>query len=93
VSQGGRPEAGTYVYGGAALAVLVAIALVAFGRWQLGVTVAGAALGVAGVCRGALPERAAGLLRIRRRTSDVLLMLGFAVALVALAALVPTPPT
>jgi ABC-type uncharacterized transport system permease subunit len=46
----------------------------------------------AGIARGALPERIAGLLRIRRRSSDVLLMLAFGTVLIALGVMIPNQP-
>jgi len=88
----GRPEPGTYVYAAVAIAVGVGLLLVGQGSWRTGVTVAGAAMVVAGAVRSAVPERLAGLLRIRRRASDVVLMVGMGAALITLAAVVPTPP-
>jgi len=87
-----RLEAGTYVYLAVAVGVLVGVAIAAFGAWRLGITVVGVAVGAAGVVRAVLPDRAAGLLRIRRRGSDVLLMLAFGAALIVLPWVVPTPP-
>jgi len=87
-----RPEPGTYVYLAVAVAVLAGLGIAALGAWRVGITVGGVAIGLAGVVRGVLPERVAGLLRIRRRSSDVLLMVAFGAALVTLPWLVPTPP-
>nr|CAA9350677.1 MAG: hypothetical protein AVDCRST_MAG46-2573 [uncultured Nocardioidaceae bacterium] len=84
-----RFQPGTVAYVAVAVAVLVGLALVALGAWQAGMTVAGAAMAAASVARALLPERLAGLLRVRRRTSDVVLMLGFGVALITLAAAIP----
>lgn len=84
-----RLELGTYVYAGVATTVLVGFGFIAAGAWRAGITLAGMALITAGVTRGALPERLAGLLRIRRRVSDVVLMLAFGVALITLATLIP----
>lgn len=88
----GRPEPGTYVYAAVAVAVGAGMVLVAFGPWRTGITAAGVAMVVAGAVRSAVPDRLAGLLRIRRRASDVVLMVGMGAALITLAAVVPTPP-
>jgi hypothetical protein len=90
VTTGRRLAPGTVAYVAVAVAVLVGLGLVALGAWQAGITVAGAAMAAASLARALLPERLAGLLRIRRRTSDVVLMLGFGVVLIALAIAIPT---
>jgi hypothetical protein len=89
---GGRLEPGTYVYAAVAAAVGVGLLLVSQGSWRTGLTVVGGAMVAAGAVRSAVPDRLAGLLRIRRRASDVVLMVGMGAALITLAAAVPTPP-
>ncbi len=87
-----RPAAiGTVVYAVVAAAVGIGLLLVALGSWRAGIRLCGAALGVAGTARLVVPERMTGLLRVRRRTSDALLMLGMGVALFVLAVIVPEP--
>jgi ABC-type uncharacterized transport system permease subunit len=92
VTPGRRSELGTYIYAGVAVAVLFGLVLVAIGGWRAGTIVAGGAMITAGIARGALPERIAGLLRIRRRSSDVLLMLAFGTVLIALGVMIPNQP-
>ena len=90
MTTGRRLAPGTVAYVAVAVAVLVGLGLVALGAWQAGITVVGVAMAAASLARALLPERLAGLLRIRRRTSDVVLMLGFGVVLIALAIAIPT---
>ena len=92
MTSGRRAELGTYVYAAVAIAVLFGLVLVVIGVWRAGTIVAGGAMVTAGVARGALPERIAGLLRIRRRSSDVLLMLTFGAVLIALGVMVRNQP-
>lgn len=92
MSSGRRAELGTYVYAAVAITVLVGLAFVALGAWRTGTVVAGVAMVTAGVARWALPERIAGLLRIRRRSSDVLLMLAFGAMLITLGVVIRTQP-
>lgn len=87
-----RPEPGTYVYVAVAVAIAIGVTLAAAGAWRFGVTVAGVAMVAGGVFRGAVPERSVGLLRVRRRSTDVVLMIGMGAVLIALAAMVPPPP-
>ena len=89
MTTGRQLEPGTVAYAAVALAVLIGLGLVALGAWQAGTTVAGVAMAGASLARALLPERLAGLLRIRRRTSDVVVMLGFGVALITLAVAIP----
>jgi hypothetical protein len=53
----------------------------------------GTGLIVAAVCRLVLPERRAGMLRVRRKPSDVVMLAAAGVALVVLAIVVPDQPT
>ena len=87
----GRPY-GTAVVAGALLASTVGLLVVAIGPWRLGTAVVGSALIFAALARLLLPDRHAGLLRIRRTGSDVLAMTALGVAIVLLAVLVPDQP-
>ncbi|MBA8793255.1 hypothetical protein FHX74_000849 [Friedmanniella endophytica] len=69
--------------------VAAGLVVVALGAWRLGCVITGAALAIGAVERIALPRRNAGLLRVRSRAFDVLVMLGLAVTIVALAFAVP----
>jgi Protein of unknown function (DUF3017) len=87
-----RPSVGGVLYAAVVTAVLVGLALVTAGPWRTGVGVCGGALIAAGLGRAAIPERMSGLLRIRRRAADVVIMLLLGIALVVLAAIVPDQP-
>jgi uncharacterized membrane protein YraQ (UPF0718 family) len=71
---------------------LVGLAVTVLGSWRSGVTWMGAGLLVGGVARLLLPERQAGMLRVRKKASDVVMMLLVGVALVVLAVVVPDQP-
>jgi Protein of unknown function (DUF3017) len=87
-----RPSFGGVLYSAVILAVGFGLALVATGPWRTGVGVCGGALIAAGLGRVAIPERMSGLLRVRRRPADVIIMLVLGIALVILAAVVPDQP-
>jgi hypothetical protein len=53
----------------------------------------GASLLLGSTARLVLPERQAGMLRVRRKTSDVVMLLLAGVALVVLAIVVPEQPS
>ena len=71
---------------------LTGLVLSAVGAWRTGVTWMGAGLVVGAVCRLLLPERRAGMLRVRRRTADVVMLAVAGVTLMVLAAVVPNQP-
>jgi hypothetical protein len=85
--------------GGVVYLVVVGIAVaglvvVAFGAWRTGLSWIGAGLLVAAVTRLGLSERGAGMLRVRRKWSDVLMLTVAGVGLLVLAIVVPNqPPT
>jgi hypothetical protein len=78
------------------LAVLAAagisILVVVFGDWRFGVRVLGTALLTAGVLRLVLPQRDAGMLAVRRRSVDVLLLVVVGALLWWLAGSIPDQP-
>lgn len=83
--------------GGAAyLAVLVAagaaLLMVVLGAWRTGITVLGASLLAAAGFRVALRETSAGMLRVRRKHTDVALLVLVGVALIVLANNIPDQP-
>ncbi len=59
---------------------------------RLGLYVVAAALGVAAILRAVLPARDAGLLVVRSRTLDVVVLGLLTVALAVLAGVTPFPP-
>lgn len=64
------------------LTVVVGLVLVASGRWRGGSLTLGAALVSGGVLRLLLPERMAGLLRVRRKLVDAAILVGMAFTVV-----------
>ena len=71
-----------------ALTVL-GLVVVGLGRWRGGVHVIALALAVAGVVRGVLPRRDAGMLEVRSRWFDTGLLVAAAVAVWVLASTIP----
>lgn len=65
--------------------------LVALDHWRIGAIVLGAAVLGAGVLRAILPATVAGLLVVRTRWLDTLIMLGSGLAMVVLALVIPIP--
>ncbi|WP_340537386.1 DUF3017 domain-containing protein [Nocardioides sp. GXZ039] len=78
------------------LAILVtaatAIGIVVNGDWRVGIRVLAAGLAVAGLLRLVLPRRDAGMLAVRHRVLDVVLLFGVAIALYWLAGSIPDQP-
>jgi hypothetical protein len=66
--------------------MLAGLVVLAAGDWRTGLLVIGGAVGLAGVLRAVLPQRLAGLLAVRGRLFDtlVMIMLGAAIITVAL---------
>lgn len=83
---------GTVIYALVAVVVAVGLAVMAFGPWRLGVSLCGGAFAAAAVARIAVPERSAGLLRVRRRVIDVLWMVAIAGLIITLAIVIPSQP-
>ncbi|MBA2716288.1 MAG: DUF3017 domain-containing protein [Propionibacteriales bacterium] len=69
--------------------LLVGVVISATGAWRLGVTVMGASFGLAFLARLVLPDKRAGMLRIRRRFVDLVTMGICGVGMVVLAAVIP----
>ena len=85
-----RPQTlGGVVYLAVLAASLLGLGIVAAGAWRTGVSWIGAALLVAAAARLLLSERGAGMLRVRRRWSDVFMLTVAGVALIVLAIVVP----
>ena len=83
---------GTIVYSLIVVIVGVALAVTALGPWRLGAALGGGAFAAAAVARIAIPERSAGLLRVRRRVIDVLWMGSIAGLIITLAIVIPSQP-
>jgi hypothetical protein len=69
--------------------VLVGLGIVVAGAWRTGLVWMGIGLLLGAITRAVLSERAAGMLRVRRRWSDVLLLTMAGVGLIVLAVIVP----
>lgn len=65
------------------------VALLGRDTWRLGCLIIGASLGVGAVERLALPQRGAGLLEVRGRAFDIVVMALAGAAIIALAIVVP----
>jgi len=71
---------------------VVGLALTAGGAWRTGVSWIGAGLLVAAAVRLVLSEHGAGMLRVRRKIPDVLMLVIAGVVLLVLAVVVPDQP-
>lgn len=65
------------------------LAIVAAGAWRTGVSWMGAGLLVGALARVVLPERRAGMLRVRRKSVDVAMLTLAGVTLIVLAIVIP----
>lgn len=72
--------------------LLVGVVVTAFGHWRRGAVIMAFAILVAAGARAVLPRRVAGLLVVRRRWVDVLVMGGLGVAIALCALVVPPGP-
>ena len=90
-----RPQTlGGLVYLTVVGAAGVGLVIILFGAWRTGLSWIGAGLLLAAVTRLVLFEHSAGMLRVRRRWSDVLMLTVAGVGLIVLAVVVPNqPPT
>lgn len=70
----------------------VGLGIVAFGPWRRGIGLIGVVFLLGALLRLSLPENDAGMLRVRRRLFDVLLMAVLGVALLVLARIIPDQP-
>jgi Protein of unknown function (DUF3017) len=89
-----RPQTlGGGVYLVVVAATLTGLALTVAGAWRTGVIWIGASLLLGSAARLVLSERQAGMLRVRRKPSDVMMLALAGVALVVLAIVVPEQPS
>jgi multisubunit Na+/H+ antiporter MnhB subunit len=85
-----RPQTlGGVVYLGVVAASVVGLAIVFFGAWRTGLAWMGTALLVSAGTRLVLSERRAGMLRVRRKWSDVLMLTVAGVGLIVLTIVIP----
>jgi len=88
-----RPQTlGGLVYLGVLAASVVGLGIVVAGAWRTGLSWIGIALLVASGTRLVLTERRAGMLRVRRKWSDVLMLTVAGVALIVLTIVIPDQP-
>ena len=88
-----RPQTfGGMVYLAVVAVTVVGVVVAVLGPWRTGVSWMGAALVAASGFRLVLPERRAGMLRVRRKTSDVAMLAVAGVGLIVLALIVPNQP-
>jgi multisubunit Na+/H+ antiporter MnhB subunit len=73
-------------------ASVVGLGIVLAGAWRTGLSWIGVGLLVAAAARLVLSERRAGMLRVRRKWSDVLMLTVAGVGLLVLAVAVPNQP-
>jgi hypothetical protein len=78
--------------GGVLLAVVVGLALVGQDHWRRGLLLAGAGLLAGAVVRLVLPARVAGLLAVRGRIFDSVVLAVLGTAVIVLTSSVPLPP-
>ena len=79
--------------GAVLLAVLFGLALVGQDHWRRGLSIVGLALLAAAGLRAVLPTRRVGLLAVRSRTFDVVVLAVLGGGVLALLAVVPTKVT
>jgi hypothetical protein len=70
--------------------VLIGLAIAVAGAWRTGVSWMGVGLVLGSFFRLVLPERRAGMLRVRRKSEDVVMLALVGIALMVLAVVVPT---
>ncbi|MEP6816619.1 MAG: DUF3017 domain-containing protein [Marmoricola sp.] len=88
-----RPKTiGGVLYFAVVAVTAVGLLVVAFGSWRRGVTFIGAGLLLAALARALLGEYDAGMLRVRRRWFDVLVLVFVGFVLIFLAATIPNQP-
>jgi hypothetical protein len=78
--------------GGVLLAVVVGLALVGQDHWRRGLLLAGVGLLAGAVVRLVLPARVAGLLVVRGRIFDSVVLAALGTAVIVLTSSVPLPP-
>lgn len=69
--------------------VALGLVIVVLGQWRFGCLVIGSVLGIAAVERVALSNREAGLLQVRSKAFDIIVLVGMGAAIITLAIVVP----
>ncbi len=74
------------------LALVIALVIISTGHWRKGSFAAGCAIGLGGVLRLVLPEKLAGLLVVRSKVIDTVIMIGTGLIMLGLTLIVPHSP-
>ncbi len=93
-----QPSRRPSTFGGMVYLLVVAMAIVglvitAAGAWRTGVSWLGVGLLIGAGFRAVLTERGAGMLRVRRRISDVVMLAAGGTTLLLLAITIPNQPS
>jgi DUF3017 family protein len=92
-SRGGRLRrrsvVGDWLFGSCVLVLLVGLAMTAAGQWRQGCGLCSLGLLFAAWTRIVLPDGMAGMLRVRRKSVDVVALTLFGAALLVLAIIAP----
>ena len=73
----------------AVVGVIVAVVTASFGYWLKGAIVAGSCFVFAGLARLVLPERIVGVLAVRKKWFDTLILLGVGVMIIVVGLVIP----
>jgi hypothetical protein len=83
---------GGLCYIGVMVVAAVGLGIVATGDWRVGIRWIGAGLFLASLARLVLPVREAGMLAVRHRAVDCLMLAGVGAILIFLASTIPNQP-
>lgn len=88
-----RPRTlGGLVFLGVLIAALAGVVVAALGPWRLGVSLLAVSLLVGAGSRLLIPEANSGMLKVRGRYMDAVILTGLGIALLILAATIPNQP-
>jgi hypothetical protein len=85
------PQGREYVLGGLLAALVAGLVLATQGYWRRGMILIGGALLAGAALRLFLPVRRVGLLAVRSRAFDVLMLIALGLGVILATALVPVP--
>ena len=83
---------GGLIYLGVLVVTAVGLGIITQGDWRLGVKWIASALALAALVRLVIPAQQAGMLAVRRRAIDVVILAGLAIALWFLSTSIPNQP-
>ncbi|MDQ3095825.1 MAG: DUF3017 domain-containing protein [Actinomycetota bacterium] len=70
--------------------LLIGLGTVVFGAWRTGILLMGGSFGLAFAFRAVLPDGRAGMLRVRRRSFDLVVLAVCCTGTIVLATVIPT---